>query len=164
MHGDSYPHPYAKTQNMAVNPIPDGYHSVTPFLTVKGAAKLMEFVKQAFDAKEIHCMNRRDGTIGHAAVRIGDSIVEMAEASVDLKPMPGAIHLYVSDTDVTYERALQSGATSLHTPMDMFYGERGAAVKDPVGNYWYIATHTEDVSRHELEKRSDVFMKPKRRS
>lgn len=130
---------------MATKPIPEGYHSVTPYLTVQGAAQLIDFVKQAFGAAEINRTTRPDGTISHAAVRIADSIVEMAEARGEWKPMPGAIHLYVNDTDAVYQRAIQAGATSLHEPREMDYGERGAAVKDPAGNHWYIATRTEDL-------------------
>ncbi len=77
-------------------------------------------------------------------------MVEMAEAGGKWTPMPGALHLYVSDTDAVYQRSLQAGATSLQEPTDMYYGERGAAVKDPVGNHWYIATHTENLSAKEL--------------
>ena len=141
---------------MAAKPIPDGYHTVTPYLTVQGAGKLMDFLKQAFDAKEIHCSTRPDGTITHAAVRIGDSIVEMSEATAEWNPMPGGVHMYVKDTDATYKRALQTGATSLFEPADQFYGERGAGVKDPAGNHWYIATHTEDLSPEELAKREEL--------
>jgi PhnB protein len=142
---------------MVNNFIPDGFHTVTPYLTVQGANQLLEFVKAAFDAEEVLCMKQPDGTIRHAAVRIGDSMVELAEARKEWAPMPGAIHLYVSDTDAVYERSLQAGATSLQEPTDMDYGERGAAVKDPVGNHWYIATHIEDLSSEELVKREADF-------
>ncbi|MGV0029027.1 VOC family protein [Phormidesmis priestleyi] len=144
---------------MTVQFIPDGFHTVTPYLTVQGANQLLEFVKTAFDAEEVLCMKQPDGMIGRAAVRIGDSLVELAEAKADWAPMPGAIHLYVSDTDAVYQRALQAGATSLQAPQDMYYGERGAAVKDPVGNHWYIATHTENLSPEELAKREAALLK-----
>lgn len=122
---------------MAVKPIPDGYHTVTPYLIVQGVAKLIDFLKQAFEAEEIHRTTRPDGTIMHAVVRIGDSVVMMGE----FKPMPGSIYLYVNDTDATYKRALQAGAASMMEPADQFYGDRNAGVKDPVGNHWWIATH-----------------------
>lgn len=121
---------------------PDGYHTVTPYLTIQGAGRLIDFVRQAFGAEEIERMQRPDGTIAHAAVRIGDSIVEMAEARGEWPAMPGALHLYVPDVDATYRRALQLGATSLHEPKDMEYGERGAGLRDLAGNNWYIATYT----------------------
>lgn len=140
--------------------IPDGFHTVTPYLTVQGADRLLDFVKAVFDAEEVLCMKRPDGTISHAAVKIGDSMVELAEAQAQWTPMPGAIHLYVKDTDAVYERALQSGATSLQKPADMYYGERSAAIQDPAGNHWYIATHTEDLSPEELAKREAALVRP----
>jgi PhnB protein len=143
---------------MVNNFIPDGFHTVTPYLIVQGANQLLEFVKTAFDAEEVLCIKQSDGTVRNAAVRIGGSMVELAEARREWTPMPGAIHLYVSDTDAVYERSLQAGATSLQEPTDMDYGERGAAVKDPVGNHWYIATHTEDLSSEELVKREANFL------
>ena len=144
---------------MAVKAIPEGYHSVTPYLTVQGAATLLDFLKQAFAATELHRMTRPDGTVGHAEVRIGDSVVMLAEARDEWKPMPGAMYLYVHDTDAAYQRALQAGATSLMEPADQFYGDRNAGVKDPVGNHWWIATHKEDVSPEELAKREEAFLK-----
>lgn len=143
----------------SVKPIPDGFHTVTPYLTVEGADKLLDFLKQAFDAKEVHRLTRPDGMIGHAEVRIGDSVVMMAESRDEWQPMPGTMYLYVSDTDATYRRALQAGATSLMEPADQFYGDRSAGVKDPVGNYWWIATHLEDVPPEELAKREEAFLK-----
>lgn len=144
---------------MAVKPIPDGYHTVTPYLSILGAGTLIDFLLRAFDAREIHRHTLPDGSIGHAAVRIGDSIVMMADARNEWKPMPSAIYLYVNDTDAAYERALSAGATSLMEPADQFYGDRNAGVRDPVGNYWWIATHIEDVSPEELAKRADARMK-----
>ena len=144
---------------MAVKSIPEGYHSVTPYLTVQGAATLLDFLKQAFAATELHRMTRPDGTIGHAEVRLGDSVVMLAEARGEQQPRPGALYLYVNDTDAAYQRALQAGATSLMEPADQFYGDRNAGVKDPVGNHWWIATHKEDVPPEELAKREEAFLK-----
>jgi uncharacterized glyoxalase superfamily protein PhnB len=144
---------------MAVKPIPDGYHTVTPYLTVQGVPKLLDFLKQAFAAQEIERMTQPDGTIGHAEVRIGDSVVMMGEASDEWKPMPGAIYLYVNDADAVYQRALQAGAISTMEPADQFYGDRSAGVKDPSGNYWWIATHKEDVPPEELKRRAAAAMK-----
>jgi PhnB protein len=144
---------------MAVKPIPDGYHSVTPYLVVQGTTTLLDFLKQAFDAQEAFPpMRRPDGTIMHAEVRIGDSVVMMGEPMGDMPPMPGSLYLYVHDADAVYQRALQAGATSLMAPTDQFYGDRSAGVKDPVGNRWWIATHKEDVSPEELAKRAEAFM------
>lgn len=144
---------------MAVKPIPKGYHSVTPYLVVEGVAKLIDFLRQAFDAQEIHRMRRPDGTIMHAEVRIGDSIVMMGEPMGEFHAMPGGLHLYVNDADAVYKRALQAGAISMREPANQFYGDRTAGVKDPVGNHWWIATHKEDVSPEELQKRAEAWMK-----
>ena len=145
---------------MAVKAIPDGYHSVTPYLVVPGVAQLLEFLKQAFAAQEIHPpMRRPDGTIMHAEVKVGDSVVMMGEPIGQFTPMPGSLYVYVSDTDAVYERALQAGATSLTEPADQFYGDRNAGVQDPVGNRWWIATHREDVSPEELAKRAAALHK-----
>jgi PhnB protein len=133
--------------------VPAGFHTVTPYLTVQGANQLLEFVKAAFDAEEVVCMKQPNGTIDHAAVRIGDSMIELAEAKADWTPMPGAMHLYVGDTDAVYQRSIQADATSLQAPADMYYGERSAVVRDCAGNHWYIATHTEDLLPEELAKR-----------
>ena len=138
---------------MAVKPIPDGYHSVTPYLVVQGVAKLIDFLKQAFDAKEIERMAGPDGSVMHGEVRIGDSVVMMGEAWGESKPIAAALYLYVNDTDVTYRRALQAGATPLREPADQFYGDRSGGVKDPAGNQWWIATRKENVSPEELARR-----------
>ena len=143
---------------MAVKPIPDGYHSVTPYLTVPGAAKLLDFLKQAFEAQELHRMPRPDGTIMHAEVRIGDSLVMMGEPMGSAQPMFGSLYLYVHDVDAVYKRALQAGATSTSEPADQFYGDRSAGIKDPVGNQWWIATHKEDVPPEEIAKRAEALM------
>lgn len=147
---------------MAVKPIPEGFHSVTPYLVVRGVPRLLDFLKQAFDATERFRMPRPDGTIMHAEVRIGDSIVMMGEATGEMQPMPGSMYLYVADTDATYQRALQAGATSSMAPADQFYGDRSAAVTDPMGNRWWIATHREDVPPEELARRAEAFMQQSR--
>jgi uncharacterized glyoxalase superfamily protein PhnB len=148
---------------MAVKPIPDGYHSITPYLTVKGVTKLLDFLKQAFGAEEIHPpMQRPDGTVMHAEVRIGNSVVMMGEPMGEMTPMPGSLYLYVPDTDTVYKRALQAGATSLMAPADQFYGDRSAGVQDLVGNRWWIATHVEDVSPEEIAQRAQAFMQEQR--
>jgi len=144
---------------MAVKPIPDGYHSITPYLVVQGAGKLIDFLKQAFAAQERERLTRPDGTIGHAEVKIGDSIVMLSEACGEWKPRPSAMYLYVNDTDAAYKRALQAGATSTMEPTDQFYGDRSAGVKDLAGNQWWIATHKEDLSPEELAKRAKAAMK-----
>ena len=138
----------------AVKPIPDGYRTVTPYLIVRGVPRLLDFLQQAFGATELIRAPRPDGSIMHAEVAIGDSRVMMGEASVSAPPMPGSVHLYVVDTDALYHLALQAGATSLREPSDQFYGDRMAGVQDPVGNHWWIATRTENVSPAELARRA----------
>jgi PhnB protein len=144
---------------MAVTPIPEGYHTVTPYLVVQGVPTLIDFLKQAFDAQEIMRIPRPDGAIMHAEVRIGDSVVMLSDAMGEWKPMPTSIYLYVNDADATYQRALQAGGTSVMEPANLFYGDRHGSVKDPAGNYWSVATHIEDVPREELAKRAEDFMK-----
>jgi uncharacterized glyoxalase superfamily protein PhnB len=137
---------------MAVKAIPDGYHSVTPYLIVKGAAQLIDFLKQAFGAQETFRMPGGGG-IMHAEVRIGDSVVMMSDAMGEYGPMPTMLFLYVEDVDAVYKRALQAGATSTQEPENQFWGDRASAVKDAFGNQWWMATHVEDVPFEELERR-----------
>ena len=142
---------------MPVKPIPDGYHTITPYLIVSGCAKLIDFTKQAFDATEIERMQSPEGRIMHAEVRIGDSVIMMAEASDTFAPMPTSLYLYVADTDATYKKAMNAGATSTMEPANQFYGDRNAGVKDASGNMWWIATHVEDVPPDEMAKRAESF-------
>jgi uncharacterized glyoxalase superfamily protein PhnB len=151
--------PVQEEPPMAVKPIRDGYHTVTPYLTVEGAAQLIDFLKQAFEAQETRRTAFPDGTIMNAEVRIGDSVVMVSEARGEWNPMPSAIYLYVHDTDATYKLALQAGATSLMEPEDQFFGDRNAGVKDVCGNYWWIATHQEDISSEELAGRVNALAK-----
>jgi len=137
----------------AVKPIPEGYHSVTPFLVVTGAAKLIDFVKQAFGAQELERMEGPGGMIAHAEVKLGDSRVMLSDAGREFSPTTATLYLYVPDADAVYKRAIQAGATSLREPTDQFYGDRNAGVRDAFGNQWWIATHKEDVSPEELKKR-----------
>lgn len=145
---------------MAVKPIPDGYHTLTPYLTVRGVAKLIDFLKQAFDAQEVERMAQPDGTVRHAEVRIGDSIVMLGEAGGQWQPMPASLYMYVTDTDAVYKSALRAGGTSVMEPANQFYGDRNAGVKDPCGNQWWIATRIENLSHQELERRAAAAMKP----
>jgi PhnB protein len=145
---------------MPVKPIPEGYHAITPYLTVKGAAKVIDFLKKAFGAELTHePFKRPDGAIMHAEVKIADSRVMIADESDYAKAMPSALYLYVPNVDATYQQAVKAGGESIMEPMDMFYGDRSGCVKDPAGNQWNIATHKEDVAPQELAKRADAFMK-----
>jgi len=138
---------------MPVKSKPDGYHTVTPYLVVKGASSLLEFLKKAFDGSAHVCHTTPDGMVMHAEVRIGDSVVMLGDASKEHPAMPATLHLYVPDADASYRRALAAGATSVREPADQFYGDRSGGVRDPFGNQWWISTHVEDVSPEELERR-----------
>jgi PhnB protein len=139
-----------------VKPIPDGYRTVTPYLVVRNAPRLIQFLQQAFGATELMRSLRPDGSVMHAEVSIGDSRVMIGEASDAWPPMPGCVHLYVVDTDALYHLALQAGATSLREPTNQFYGDRMAGVQDPVGNQWWVATRVENVSAVEVALRAKL--------
>jgi uncharacterized glyoxalase superfamily protein PhnB len=138
---------------MAVKPIPDGYHTATPYLVARDAEQLLKFLKDAFGAKENDITRHKDGSIWHADVTVGDSHIMLSQASDRFPAMPCALYLYVADTDATYRAALAAGATSLMEPADQFYGDRNAGVKDAQGNTWWIGTHVEDVPPDEMERR-----------
>jgi uncharacterized glyoxalase superfamily protein PhnB len=122
--------------------VPDGLRTVTPYLHPHGADELIAFLQATFDAHEAFAHRSPAGEIVHAKIRIGDSMLEMGEAHGPYQPAPTAIHVYVSDTDRTYQRALEAGASPLFAPADREYGERLAAVKDRFGTTWYIGTRT----------------------
>jgi uncharacterized glyoxalase superfamily protein PhnB len=139
---------------MAVKPIPDGYHTVTPYIVCDGADKVIEFVESAFGASVKECMRRPDGRVAHAEVRIGDSMVMLGDAPPGRPPSPGMLYVYVPDTDTTYAKAIAAGGKSIMAPATQFYGDRNAGVTDPCGNQWWIGTHVEDVPPAEMERRS----------
>jgi PhnB protein len=143
-----------------VKPIPEGYHTVTPYLVVDGAEKVIRFMKEAFGAQPVfEPMMRPDGKVMHAEYRIGDSVVMISDASERAQATTAMLHLYVPNVDAAYQKALKAGATSLTEPADMFYGDRSGGVKDTAGNRWHIGTHIEDVSPAELKRRATEFMK-----
>lgn len=139
---------------MAVSPIPEGYHTVTPYLVVEGVDRLLDFLRRAFDA-EVSCRVEaaEGGGAVHAAARIGDSMVMIGEARDGSAPMPTMLHIYVPDADAVYRQAIDAGATSFMEPADQAYGDRGGGVRDDHGNIWWIATHREDVSDEEISRR-----------
>jgi PhnB protein len=141
-------------------PIPDGFHTITPYLIVEGAEKLIGFMKEAFGAQYHHEPAKRpDGSIMHATLKIGDSMLMVSDASEHAKASPVMLYLYVPNADAAYQRALKAGATSVMEPADQFYGDRSAGVKDAAGNQWFFGTHIEDVSPGELQKRVAAFSK-----
>jgi PhnB protein len=145
-----------------VKSIPDGYHSITPYLCVSGAAGAIEFYARAFGAAEVMRLAQPDGRVGHAEVRIGDSHVMLADEFPDMNfrsPMTigGAavhLHLYTEDVDAMVTRAVAAGATLLRPVQDQFYGDRVGTVADPYGHVWHVSTHKEDLSMEELGKRA----------
>jgi uncharacterized glyoxalase superfamily protein PhnB len=138
---------------MAVKAKPAEYTTITPFLYVSNVSRLLKFLKEAFHAEERMQYFAPDGAIMHAEVKIGDSMIMMAERSVNYPEMPCMLYLYVDDCDEVYDRAVVAGGKGLREPADQFYGDRSGAVTDPCGNQWWISTHIEDVSQAELEKR-----------
>jgi PhnB protein len=146
-----------------VNPIPEGFHTVTPYLTVRGAAAAIGFYEEAFGAREIFRWADPDGRIRHAEVVIGDSPIMLTDEAPEfgmrgpqsLGGSPVHIFLYVDDADAVFDRAISAGATELMPVEDSSDGDRRGGVTDPFGHVWYIGTHLEDISREELQKRYD---------
>ncbi|CAM3461389.1 glyoxalase [Pseudomonas floridensis] len=145
---------------MTAKAIPEGYHSLTAYLSVQGAADAIEFYKQAFGASEVFRLNGPDGRIGHAELRIGDSRL-MVTDGCDQGPLtsPGetpsvGLHLYVEDVDAVFKRAIEAGATQVSEVSDQFYGDRMGTLKDPGGHVWLIATHQEDLTHEQIEARA----------
>ena len=144
---------------MKVQPIPTGYNTITPYLLCKESVKVLDFLKNAFDAQVVKIMLHDDQSIANAEIKIGNSMIMLAEAMGEWPPLPAMIYMYVENTDELYEKAIANGATSVMPPMDMFYGDRNAGVKDPGGNQWWIATHIEDVSDEEMNIRKQQHQK-----
>jgi PhnB protein len=139
---------------MAVKPIPDGYHTVTPYLTVDDPGAVIDFLKKAFDAQETYAMRDSNGKVRHAEVKVGNSMLMLGGAQGEWKSRPGNFYLYVEDVDAVYKKAVAAGGKSLSEPANQFYGDRHGGVQDSQGNTWWIATHVEDVSPEELERRA----------
>ena len=141
---------------MSVKPIPDGYHTITPYFAVRDAAKLMDFLKRAFDAEELDRLATPDGTVMHGQMKVGDSMVMLGHVPPDSNYplMPAMLYMYVKDADAAYRKAMQAGGKSVIEPIDQFYGDRSGAVEDPAGNQWWLATRKEDLTGEELMKRA----------
>lgn len=143
-----------------VKPIPDGYHSVTPYLIVKGGAEAIDYYKKAFGAVELFRMDH-GGKIGHAEIKIGDSPIMLADEYPEMKYVspktlggtPVSIMIYVDDVDTVYNQAISAGGTEVKALQDQFYGDRSGTLTDPFGHVWTVATHKEDVSEEEMAKR-----------
>ncbi|HEX6043856.1 MAG TPA: VOC family protein [Pyrinomonadaceae bacterium] len=143
-----------------VKPIPEGYHSLTPYLIIDGAAKALEYYKQAFGATELFRMEH-EGKIGHAEMKIGDSPFMLADENAGmgyrgpkaLGGTPVSLMIYVDDVDTIYKQAIDAGGVELKALQDQFYGDRSGTLTDPFGHVWTVATHKEDVSQEEMDKR-----------
>ncbi len=149
-----------------VKPIPQGHHTVTPYLIVGDAASALEFYRKAFQATELMRVAGPKGKIGHAEIKIGNSVIMLADEFPEMDARsprslggsPVSIHLYVEDVDAMAERATAAGATVLRPVKDQFYGDRSGTVADPFGHIWHIATHKEDLTPDELHKRVETAM------
>jgi len=140
---------------MKVKPIPDGYHTINPYMAVRDARGLIAFLKAAFDSS-VDVMEGQDGTIFNAEARVGDSMVLIGQVPKDRPDsmlMPMVLYLYVEDADASYRKAMQAGAESMEEPADQVYGDRRAAVRDLAGNQWWFATRKEEVSPEEMLRR-----------
>lgn len=149
------------TAKVKAPPIPKGYHSITPYLIVKGGLKAIEFYKKAFGAKRVICMEHK-GKVAHAELTIGDSKIMLGDENKDMKALapkyfggsPISIHVYVKNVDTVVDRALKAGAKLIRPVENQFYGDRSGAVEDPFGHTWYIATHIEELTMKEVKKRA----------
>lgn len=152
---------------MNVKPVPDGYHTITAYLIVDGAAAAIDFYKQAFGASELFRLPGSEGKIGHAEIKIGDSIVMLADESPEhghrspktLGGSPVGILLYVDDCDAVFNRAVAAGATVFRPLADQFYGDRSGCLTDPFGHQWTVSTHKEDVPPDEMKRRMEAWTK-----
>lgn len=150
---------------MNVKAIPDGYHSLTPYMGIDKAGEAIEFYKKAFGATQVMRLDMPDGRVGHAELRIGDSSLmlgtpcdQMALRNPDEHTSIG-LHLYVEDVDAQFQRAVDAGATVVSEPKDQFYGDRSASVKDPFGHLWFLATHKEDLTEEQIRQRAIELFK-----
>ena len=149
-----------------VKPIPEGYHAITPYLSIRDANRAIAFYAKAFGAKLKLRMDAPGGKVGHAEMKIGDSIVMLADEAPEMNFMsPQArggtsilMHLYVKDCDATIAQAVSAGATVIRAVKDQFYGDRAGGIEDPFGHHWYIATHKEELTPAQIRKRMDAEM------
>jgi PhnB protein len=148
----------------SVKPIPEGFHSITPYMTISNAAEAIEFYKQAFGAEELVRMAAPDGKIGHAEIKIGNCIIMLADefpemgrrSAQTLGGSPVGLHIYLEDVDSAFQRAIEAGATVVRPLANQFYGDRSGSVSDPYGNEWSLGTHIEEVTPEEMHRRMEA--------
>ena len=145
---------------MPAKPIREGFHTITPYLFAENGSRLIEFISAAFGGKVTFLKARPDGSVMHAEMRIGDSMLMLAEPTGEFGPNPTSIYLYVTDCDSVYQKALDCGGVSVFPIMTLPSGERYGGGRDPSGNVWWVATHIEDVSPEEEERRWKNFKMP----
>ena len=153
---------------MATKPIPDGYRTATPYLIIKGAADAIEFYKKAFGATELLRMADPHGRVGHAEIKIGDSVIMLADEHPSMgyrgpRSLGGSsvsILLYLPDVDEVFARAVKAGAKAQRAVANQFYGDRSGTLEDPFGHVWTVATHVEDVAPEEMKRRAEAAMRP----
>ncbi len=138
---------------MPVNPLPAGYSTVTPYLLVADGQRMVDFVEAGLGGSLRYASRMPDGSIAHAEVQIGDSLVMLGQVRGDHPPMPTMLYVYVEDCDAAYQRAVAAGGEAMVPPADQFYGDRSGTVRDPAGNWWCLATHVEDVPADQMESR-----------
>jgi PhnB protein len=150
---------------MSVKAIPDGHHTVTPYLAIKNGVDALAFYKRAFGATEVYKLIMPDGRLGHAEIRVGDSLLMLADEFPEyggkspktLGGSPVSMHLYVQDVDAFCQKAVAAGATQRKPVKDQFYGDRSGQLEDPYGHLWWVATHKEDVPPDEMQKRATAM-------
>jgi PhnB protein len=165
-------HPLKEPHMAKVKPIPEGHNSVSPYLIVDGAERALDFYKKAFGATELFRHGGPDGKIGHAEVRIGDTVVMLADVHPEFDAngprhfggSPVSLHLYVEDVDAVAGRAIAAGAKVKRPVADQFYGDRLGTLEDPFGHTWHVSTHIEDVSAEELGRRAAAAMQDRKKS
>ena len=151
---------------MPVHHIPEGYHSVTPYLIISGVARAIDYYKDAFGAVEVLRMDAPDGRIGHAEIRIGNSHVMLADEHAEmgqrgphsLGGTPVSLMIYVEDVDERFRKAIAGGGKELRPVENQFYGDRSGMLVDPFGHVWMVATHVEDVPPEEMDRRAKEYM------
>jgi PhnB protein len=147
-----------RKNNPSVKPVPEGFHTVTPYLIVEDASALIEFIKNSFEGELTYIMKDDEGKVTHATLKIGNSMIMISDAMEGMKATTSMLFLYVNDTDKSYQKAVDAKGISRREPRDEFWGDRAACIEDKWGNTWWVATHIEDVSNEELKRRKDQQM------